>query len=223
MAKLTWKWKLKVAQLCPTLCDLVDCTSPWNSPCQNTGVGCLSLLQEIFPTHGLNPGLLHCRQILYQLSHKGSPRIMEWVAYPFSSGSSQLRNRIVSPTLQIDSLPTELSGKPQKGRRQKPKRWAKKAEASRYVWVCLLLLSVSSSLSGLSFPNHAYFTSASGKECCKWRWLVWHRNNDIFSKYKIGCIFLHTASQLTCSQTLQPKDRMAIAPGLHLVSYPENI
>ena len=35
-----------------------------------------------------NPGLLHCRRILYHLSHKGSPRILEWVAYPFSSGSS---------------------------------------------------------------------------------------------------------------------------------------
>ena len=46
--------------------------SPWNSPGQNTGVGSLSLLQAIFPTQGLNPGLLHCRWILYQLSHKGS-------------------------------------------------------------------------------------------------------------------------------------------------------
>ena len=51
--------------------------SPWNSPGQNTGVGSLSLLQGIFPTQGLNPGLPHCRQILYQLSHKGSPRILE--------------------------------------------------------------------------------------------------------------------------------------------------
>ena len=46
--------------------------SPWNSPGQNTGVGSLSLLQETFPTQGSNPGLLHCRWILYQLSHKGS-------------------------------------------------------------------------------------------------------------------------------------------------------
>ena len=43
-----------------------------NSPGQNTGVVSLSLLQGIFPTWGLNPGLPHCRQILYQLSHKGS-------------------------------------------------------------------------------------------------------------------------------------------------------
>ena len=47
--------------------------SPWNSPGQNTGVGSLSLLQGIFPTQGSNPGLPHCRRILYQLSHKGSP------------------------------------------------------------------------------------------------------------------------------------------------------
>ena len=43
--------------------------SPWNSPGQNTGVGSLFLLQGIFPTQGLNPGLPHCRWILYQLSH----------------------------------------------------------------------------------------------------------------------------------------------------------
>ena len=49
--------------------------SPWNSPGQNTGVGSLSLLQGIFPTQGSNPGLLHWRQLLYQLSHKGSPNI----------------------------------------------------------------------------------------------------------------------------------------------------
>ena len=46
--------------------------SPWNSPGQNTGVGSLSLLQGIFPIQGSNPGLLHCRQIPYQLSYQGS-------------------------------------------------------------------------------------------------------------------------------------------------------
>ena len=66
--------------------------NPWNSPGHNTGVGSLSLLQGIFPTQGSNPGLPHCRRILYQLSHKGSPRIPEWVAYLFSSGSCQPRN-----------------------------------------------------------------------------------------------------------------------------------
>ena len=67
--------------------------SPWNSPGQNTGVGSLSLLQGIFPTQGSNPGLPHCRWLLYQLSHKRSPGILEWVAYPFSRGSSWSRNR----------------------------------------------------------------------------------------------------------------------------------
>ena len=66
--------------------------SPCNSPGQNTGMGSLSLLQGIFPTQGLNPGLLHCKWILYQLSHQGSPRILEWVDYPFSSRSFQPRN-----------------------------------------------------------------------------------------------------------------------------------
>ena len=82
----TIKKAVKVAQSCSTLCN-----PSWNSPGQNTGVGSLSLLQGIFPTQGLNPGLLHCRKMLYQLSYKGSPRILEWVAYPFSRGSSQQR------------------------------------------------------------------------------------------------------------------------------------
>jgi len=56
-------------------------------------VGSLSPLQEIFPTQGSNPGLSHCRQILYQPSHKGSPRILERVVYPFSRGSSGPRNQ----------------------------------------------------------------------------------------------------------------------------------
>ena len=50
--------------------------SPWNSPGQNTRVGSLSILQGIFPTQGSNPGLPHCRWILYQLSHRGSPICM---------------------------------------------------------------------------------------------------------------------------------------------------
>ena len=83
--------------------------SPWNSPGQNTGVGSHSLLQGIFPTQGLNTGLPHCRRILYQLSHKGSPRMLERVAYPFSSRSSWLRNWTRVLCIQADSLPTELS------------------------------------------------------------------------------------------------------------------
>ena len=59
---------------------------------KKTGVGSLSLLQ-IFLIQESNRGLLHCRWILYQLSHKGSPGKLEWVAYPFSSRSSQPRNQ----------------------------------------------------------------------------------------------------------------------------------
>ena len=66
--------------------------SPWNSPGQNAGVDNHSILQGIFPTQGSNPGLRHCRRIRYQLSHKGNLRILEWVAYPFSSRSSRPRN-----------------------------------------------------------------------------------------------------------------------------------
>ena len=96
--------------------SLLNCGlySPWNSPGQNTGIGSLSLLQGIFPMQGSNPGLLHCRQILYQLSHRESPIILEWVAYPFSRGSSRPRNRTGVSSIAGDSLPTELSGKPQK-------------------------------------------------------------------------------------------------------------
>ena len=89
---------------------------PWDSPGKNAGVGCRSLLQGIFPTQQLNPGLLHCRQILYRLSYREAPkvaqscptfcdtmgytvhgilqaRILEWVAFPFSGGSFQPRDQ----------------------------------------------------------------------------------------------------------------------------------
>ena len=115
--------------------------SPWNSPGQNTGVGSLSLLQGIVPTQGLNPSLPHCRQILYQLSHRGSPNESESCSVLSDSlqlhvldspGSSPGQNTKVgnifpspadlpnpriepgSLALQVDSLPTELSRKPLK-------------------------------------------------------------------------------------------------------------
>ena len=64
----------KVTQ-CPTLCDPMDCTRllcPWDFPGKSTGVGFHFLLQGIFLTQASNPGLLHCRQTLYPLSHQGS-------------------------------------------------------------------------------------------------------------------------------------------------------
>ena len=75
------------------LCDHVDYSPPGssvheNAPDKNTRVGYQALLQGIFPTQGLNPGLLHCRQFLYYLSYQGSPTILERVAFFFSRGSS---------------------------------------------------------------------------------------------------------------------------------------
>ena len=89
---VTWKWKWK------PLSHVQLFVTPWTIQSMEFsrpeyGVGSLSLFQGIFPTQGLNPGLSHCSQILYQLRHKGSPRTLEWVAYPFSSGSSWPRNQ----------------------------------------------------------------------------------------------------------------------------------
>ena len=105
-----------VTQLCPTLCNPMayspqDSSVHGDSPGKNTGVGYHAFLQGLFPTQGSNPGFSHCRQIIYQLSHQGSPRILEWVAYPFSSGSSQPRNQTRVSCIAVDSLPAELPGK----------------------------------------------------------------------------------------------------------------
>ena len=67
------------------------------------------------PNRGIKPSFPHCRQIHYHLTHQGSPRILEWVAYSFSRVSSRPRNwtiRLGSPALQVDSLPAELPGNP---------------------------------------------------------------------------------------------------------------
>ena len=83
--------KVKVAQSCPTLCNPMDYTVHGILQARR-GAGSLSLLHGIFPTQGSNPSLPHCRRILHQLSHKGSTRILEWVAYHFVRGSSWPRN-----------------------------------------------------------------------------------------------------------------------------------
>ena len=70
-----------------------------------------NLLQGIFPIRGLNPGLLHCRWILYHLCHQGSPWILEWVAIPYPGYHSDPGIELGSPALQADSLPSELPGK----------------------------------------------------------------------------------------------------------------
>ena len=72
-----------VVQSCLTLCNTIDyflpgSSGPWNSLGRNTRVGSYSLLQGIFPAQGLNLDLPHCRQILYHLSHKGSPTLIKY-------------------------------------------------------------------------------------------------------------------------------------------------
>ena len=76
-----WKMKVLVAQLYLTLCDPMDYSPPGSSvhgdsPGKHTGLGCHGLLQEIFPTQESNPGLLHCRYILYHLTHQESPGLV---------------------------------------------------------------------------------------------------------------------------------------------------
>ena len=83
--------EVKVSQSCLTLCDRMDCRVHGILQVRILEWVSCSLLQGILQTQGLNPGLPHCRQILYHLSHQGSPRILDWVVYPFSSRSSQPR------------------------------------------------------------------------------------------------------------------------------------
>ena len=117
-----------VIQSYPTLCDPTDCSPPGSSvhedsPGKNTAVGCHFLLQGIFPSQGLNPGLPHCQCILYCLRYQGSPKLSEWVAYPFSRESSWPRNGIgVSCMtgeffyqLNYQGIPTQCNGTWQKG------------------------------------------------------------------------------------------------------------
>ena len=105
--------KVKLAQSCPTLWDPMDYIySPWHFPGQNTGAGSLFLLQGIFSTQESNPGLQHCRQILYQLSHQGNTRILVWVAYPFLQGifPTQELNRCLLHCRQIITWATRKLG-----------------------------------------------------------------------------------------------------------------
>ena len=84
--------------------------SPWNSSGQHTGVGSCSLLQGIFPTQGSNPGLPHCRRILYQLSHQGSPRTLEPIPSPGDLPDPGIE--LGSPALQADSYQLSYQGSP---------------------------------------------------------------------------------------------------------------
>ena len=104
--------QVKVVQLCPTLCDPMDYTVPRILQAKILEWVAIPFSQGSSQTQGWNPGLLHCRQILCQLSHQGSSRILDGVAYAFSRGSSRPRNRTGVSCIAGDSLPAELPGKP---------------------------------------------------------------------------------------------------------------
>ena len=75
---------------------------PWISPSKNTGVGCHFLLQEIFPTQGVNLGLLHCRQILYRLTHQESP--FQFTPLPNWAKDESLWTKSSCPALSLFPL-----------------------------------------------------------------------------------------------------------------------
>ena len=101
--------KVKVTQSCPTLCDPRDYTIHWNYPKQNTGVGSRPLLQAIFPTQGLNPSLLHCRQADSSLlSHQGRPCWPVAALNTTSETSLKCRSSFPFPP-PLSPLRTELS------------------------------------------------------------------------------------------------------------------
>ena len=104
--------KIKVAPLCPTI-QSTEFSWPEYFPAQGSDPGSPSP-GHLPTTQGSNLGLPHCRWILYQLNHKGRPRILEWVGYPFSSSSSWPRDQTegLLHCRWILFLPTELSGKP---------------------------------------------------------------------------------------------------------------
>ena len=99
-----WKWSESHSVVSDSATPWTVC--PWNFPVQNTGVGSWSLFQGIFPTQGLNPGLPHCRQILYHLSHQGSPVVKYWnfvtvfvTSFCYPGPASPGNHRSVSVTL----------------------------------------------------------------------------------------------------------------------------
>ena len=92
---ILFTWTLRSEVKWKSLCHVATpwTISPWNSPGQNTSVGSLSLLQEIFPTQGLKPGLPHWGGFFTSWATRAAPQILEWVAYPFSRGSFWPRNQ----------------------------------------------------------------------------------------------------------------------------------
>ena len=141
--------------------------SPWNSPGQNTGAGSCSLLQGIFLTPGSNPGLPHCRRILYQLSHQEAHRLWEGKIFPKSKDWQMwlYNNLVVVVQLTARSCPTLQSHGLQHARSPCPSSSLGVRKFMSIEWVihpshfvtltfCLQSLPVS-----WLFPGHWIFTS----------------------------------------------------------------
>jgi len=132
---LQWKKekKMLVTQSYLTLCDPMDLARllcPWNSPGKNTGVGCHSLLQRIFPTQGLNPGLPHCRQILYHLNGGGGGK---WSDLPLGKIVQTTLRRIITKGKMRGEETRSYWGN--QGKRRLRKSWTKALAGEMEKWV----------------------------------------------------------------------------------------
>ena len=175
--RVTFESIVWVRQIESTSCSVVsdslrphELHSPFNSLGQNTGVfqywvsqkGSCFLLQGISPTQGSNPDLPHCRQILYHLSHQGSPRTLEWVAIPSPVDLPDPGIKPESLALQVDSLPAELPGKPQKASLKWHLKKEEGSEGENHT-VCVLKISQAEEMAG---------TKGLKKRC---PWYVWEK------------------------------------------------
>ena len=120
---LTRKVEVNVTQSCLTLCDPMDYTLHGILG-QNTGVGSRSLLQRIFPTQGSNPGLPHCRWILYQLSYKGNQKSW-WKLVKYSNKTRTSEAPGSDSRLRGQSLGRKAALAPQGLSHQEVKRWTR--------------------------------------------------------------------------------------------------
>ena len=168
---LSWKVKVKVAQSCLTLCDPIDCIVHGILQARILEWVAFPFSRGIFPTQGSNPGLPHCNRILYQLSHKRNPTILEWIASPFSSRSSQPRNRIrvswIAGRFFTNKLMVISYSNPGKLIQQWMKSWAS------YSWMYSLSIAVQQITVNLLGYSNKYLLSHSlcGSEI--WDILSW--------------------------------------------------
>ena len=158
-----YTYKYMLGQLCSTLRDTMDCSSPGSSLHRDSPGNCSGLpcpLPWYLPNLGIEPRSLTVQWILYHLSHRGSQRILAWVAYPFLIGFSNPGIKLEPPALQVDALPAELQESPiytnMKWSEVKPlsRAWL---FATQWIIACQALPSMGLSRqefwSGLPFPS----------------------------------------------------------------------